>query len=205
MRGICAGLTWWVLVGNNLAMAQTIKAGVATTAIGEFFVIRQDGIEERLSGQGTLPLFESDIVRTGAGGQALIEFANGSQVAVNENTEFMILSRWEKAKGITRILRLSAGEIWVRTAGATPARLEVETPVATAAIRETEFNLRVQPDGETTLTVLQGVVEFGTAFGTCPIKPGTISYGKRGKKCTKPAPTETAPAIAWVKVAKPQQ
>jgi hypothetical protein len=205
LRGICFGITWWVVAENNLANAQAIKAGVATTALGEFMVVRQDGIEERLSGQATLPLFESDVVRTGAGGQALIELANGSQVALNENTEFMILSRWEKGKGTTRILRLSAGEIWVRTAGAGPARLEVETPVATAAIRETEFNLKVQPDGETTLTVVQGVVEFGTAFGTCPIKPGTISYGKRGKKCTKPAPTETAPAIAWVKVSKPQQ
>jgi len=41
--------------------------------------------------------------------------------------------------------------------------------VATAAVRETSFNMKVQDDGETTLTVMQGTVEFGTAFGTCPI------------------------------------
>lgn len=204
--GIGLGLMW--LVGGTAgapAFAQAIKVGAATTAEGDFTVVRQDGIEEHLPGQGVLPLFEGDVLKTGPGSQALIEFTNGSQVALNEGTEFMLLSRWEKGKGITRILRLRGGEIWVKTAGAGPAKLEVETPVATAAVRETEFNLKVQPDGETTLTVIQGVVEFGTAFGTCPIKTGTISYGKRGKKCTKPALTDVAPATAWVKMPRPKQ
>jgi len=208
LRGWMAGILFvcssFLGGASEPALAQTVKAGEVTTAMGEFVVVRADGIEERLPGQGKLPLFEGDIVKTDAGGQALIEFTNGSQIALNENSEFMILSRWEKGKGITRILRLKTGEIWARTAGASPARLEVETPVATAAIRETEFNIKVQPDGETTLTVMQGVVEFGTAFGTCPIRAGTISYGKRGKKCTKPAPTDPAPAIAWIKVQQPQ-
>ena len=198
MFGIALGVMWCVGGGNDApALAQAVKVGAATTATGEFMVVRQDGIEERLPGQGKLPLFEGDVLRTGAGSQALIEFANGSQVALNENTAFMLLSRWEKGKGMTRIVRLNAGEIWVKTAGAGPARLEVETPVATAAVRETEFNLKVQSDGETTLTVIQGVVEFGTAFGTCPIKTGTISYGKRGKKCTKPAPTDVSQTTSW--------
>ncbi len=204
--GIGLGLMWGVgVMGGAPALAQGIKFGTVTTAEGEFTVVRQDGIEERLAGQGKLTLFEGDVVKTGQASQALIELANGSQIALNEGTEFMLLSRWEKGKGITRILRLRNGEIWVKTAGAGPARLEVETPVATAAVRETEFNLKVQSDGETTLTVIQGVVEFGTAFGTCPIKTGTISYGKRGKKCTKPAPTDVASATAWVKMPRPQQ
>jgi hypothetical protein len=69
--------------------------------------------------------------------------------------------------------------------------------VATASVRETEFNLKVQADGQSVLTVIQGIVEFGTPFGTCPIRPSTISYGVRGKKCTKPAPTDVAPATSW--------
>ena len=198
--GIGLGLMWCVGGDNVPALAQAIKVGAATTAEGDFTVVRQDGIEEHLPGQGKLPLFEGDVLRTGSGSQALIELANGSQIALNEGTEFVLLSRWEKGKGITRILRLRSGEIWVKTAGAGPAKLEVETPVATAAVRETEFNLKVQSDGETTLTVIQGVVEFGTAFGTCPIKTGTISYGKRGKKCTKPAPTDVSQTNNWARV-----
>ena len=172
-------------------------AAKAINAIGEFSVFRSDGIQEQLEGKGSLPLFEGDKVKTGKGSQGLMEFSDGIQVALNENTDFLILSRWENNKGFTRILRLSMGEVWVKTIGG-PKPLEIETPVATAAVKQTEFAIKVQPDGQTTLTVVEGIVEFGTAFGTCPIRTSTISYGNRGKKCTKPAPVDVAPNVAWV-------
>jgi hypothetical protein len=87
-------------------------------------------------------------------------------------------------------------EIWVKT-GTGPKALEIATPVAAAAMRETEFNIKVLEDGQTILTVIQGVVEFGTAFGTCPICTSTVSYGVRGKRCTKPESIDVKPAVAW--------
>jgi len=178
------------------ASAQSAQVGTAQNAIGALVVVRPDGIEDRLQGKGSIQLFENDVLKTEASSQALIEFKDGVQLALNENTSFKILSRWEKAKGITRIVRLKQGEIWVKT-GEGPKQLEVETPVATAAVRETEFNMKVQEDGQSILTVIQGIVEFGTAFGTCPIRTSTVSYGVRGKRCTKPAPADVKPAIAW--------
>ena len=178
------------------ASAQSAQVGTAQNAIGVLVVVRPDGIEDRLQGKGSLQLFEGDVLRTEPASQALIEFKDGVQVALNESTSFKIFSRWEKAKGITRIIRLKQGEIWVKT-GEGPKPLEVETPVATAAVRETEFNMKVQEDGQSVLTVIQGIVEFGTAFGTCPIRTSTVSYGVRGKRCTKPQPTDVKPVIAW--------
>jgi ferric-dicitrate binding protein FerR (iron transport regulator) len=178
------------------ASAQSVQVGTAQNAIGVLVVVRPDGIEDRLQGKGSVQLFEGDVLRTEPASQALIEFKDGIQLALNESTTFKILSRWEKAKGITRIIRLKQGEIWVKT-GEGPKPLEVETPVATAAVRETEFNMKVQEDGQSILTVIQGIVEFGTAFGTCPIRTATVSYGVRGKRCTKPAPVDVKPAIAW--------
>ena len=185
-------LVWSVV----LASAQGTQVGTAQNAIGVLVVVRADGIENRLQGKGSLQLFEGDVLRTEPASQALIEFKDGVQVALNENTSFKILSRWEKVKGSTRIVRLKQGEIWVKT-GEGPKPLEVETPVATAAVRETEFNIKVQEDGQSVLTVIQGIVEFGTAFGTCPIRTSTVSFGVRGKRCTKPAPADVKPAIAW--------
>jgi ferric-dicitrate binding protein FerR (iron transport regulator) len=186
-----------VLVGRSVpAFAQGAQVGTAQNAIGVLVVVRPDGIEDRLQAKGSLQLFEGDVLRTEPASQALIEFKDGVQLALNENTTFKILSRWEKAKGITRIIRLKQGEVWVKT-GEGPKQLEVETPVATASVRETEFNMKVQEDGQSVLTVIQGIVEFGTAFGTCPIRTSTVSYGVRGKRCTKPAPTDVKPAIAW--------
>jgi len=178
------------------AFAQSAQVGTAQNAIGTLVIVRPDGIEDRLHGKGSLQLFEGDMLRTEAASQGFIEFRNGIQVAVNENTTFKILSRWEKAKGLTRIIRLKQGEIWVKT-GDGPKPLEVETPVASAAVRETEFNVKVQEDGQSTLTVIQGVVDFGNAFGTWPIRATTFSHGVRGERCTKAAPADVKAAIAW--------
>ena len=188
-------LFWLPLHSVDQAFAAGEAVGAAKNAIGGFTVVRSDGIEEQLEGKGALPLFEGDVLRTEGSSQAMIEFNNGIKVALNENTMFTILSRWEKGKGFTRVLRLKHGEVWVNTQGWKP--LEIETPVATAATKGTEFDLLVSPDGQSTLTVISGIVEFGTAFGTCPIKTSMISYGNLGKKCTKPKPTNVSPIIAW--------
>ena len=193
--GFIVGLL--LLGGHTPVVAQNALLGKTQSAIGTLVVIRPDNIENRLQGQGALQLYEGDVLRTEAASQALITVQEGVEVALNENTTLKLLYRWEKANGITQILRLKQGEIWVKT-GPGPKQLEVETPVATAAVRETEFNIKVQDDGQTTLTVIQGTVEFGTAFGTCPIRTSTISYGVRGKRCTKPAAVDVQPARVWL-------
>lgn len=181
---------------STSANAQNAPVGNATNAIGELVIVRTDGVQQRLQGKGNVPLYEGDIVKTDSSSQAMIEFVDGVTVALNESTSFKLLSRWEKDMPVVRILRLKQGEVWAKTAGG-PKRFEVETPVATAAVKETEFNLKVQDDGQSILTVIEGVVSFGTPFGTCPIRTDTISYGVRGKKCTKPAAADAKAARSW--------
>lgn len=193
---------------NTVAAApQTV--GSAIKAVGELLVVRRDGIQERLTGDGALPLFEGDALSTDAASQALIQFDNGAQIAMNEHTRITILSRWEKAKGITRILRLKQGALWVeaKEGGKT---LEVETSIAIATIpsddssmtvaESAEFNLLVDDKGQSTLTVLQGVVEFETDFGTCPIPESSVSKVVRGQRCTNPVPATLTPAFDWREV-----
>jgi ferric-dicitrate binding protein FerR (iron transport regulator) len=160
--------------------------------------MRPDHIEERLQDQRALQLFEGDVLRTEGASQARIEMQDGIEIALNEHTSLKLVARWEKAKGITRILRLQQGEIWVKT-GSGPQPLEVETPVATAAGHAMEFNMKVQDNGQTTLMVIQGTVEFGTAFNTWSVPASTVSYASRGKRCTKPEPINVQPAIAWLR------
>ncbi len=180
----------------NQVAAQSTPVATGKNAIGTLLVIRTDGIEERLQGEGSLRIFDGDILKTENQGQGLIVFTDGIQVALNENTSLKVISRWEKANGTTPILKINQGEVWIKT-GPGPKPMEVETPVAVAATREAELDLKVSPDGQSVLTTINGLVEFGTAFGTCPIRTGSISYGERGKRCTKPAPTDAKAAIAW--------
>lgn len=183
------------------AQAQNAPVGTATNAIGTLTIIRTDGVQQRLQGKGTVPLFDGDVLQTDGTSQALIEFKDGINIAMNESTSFKLLSRWEKDMPTVRILRLKQGEVWAKTSGG-PKRFEIETPVATAAVKETEFNLKVQDDGQSILTVIEGVVTFGTPFGTCPIRTDTISYGVRGKKCTKPAATDAKAATSWTEAVR---
>ncbi len=196
--GVAAALAVGVVAAGFIrgSQAQLLEVGTATNAIGTLVVVRPDGIEDRLRGKGAVRLFDEDVLKTDPGSQALIELKDGVTVALNENTVAKLLSRWEKTRGFTRIVRVKEGEVWVKT-GEGPKALEVETPVATAIVKETEFNMKVHPDGQSVLTVVQGIVEFGTAFGTCPIRTGTVSYGVRGKRCTRPEPTDVNAALGW--------
>lgn len=177
--------------------AANAPIGWAVNAIGTLTIVRTDGVQEQLQGRKTVNLYEGDVLKTDTGTQAYLQLKEGVNVAMNEDTTLKILSRWQKDKPTTRILRLSQGELWAKTVGEGAKAFEVETPVATASVKETEFNLKVQPDGQSVLTVIEGVVQFGTAFGTCPIRTNTISYGVRGKKCTKPVQTDVKAATAW--------
>jgi hypothetical protein len=194
--GVLAVAFLLVAGGGERVAAQSEQIGQVVSSMGTTVVVRTDGIQERLQGKGAVRLFEHDVIRADAGVRAVIELKEGIRIALNEKTTATLHSRWEKARGTTRIVRLSVGEVWVKT-GDGPKQLEVETPDAPAVVRETEFNMKVEPDGQSVLTVVQGVVEFGTAFGTCPIRTNTVSTGVRGKRCTRPAPVDVAPVLNW--------
>jgi hypothetical protein len=191
-------LAW--LSFDALASVNT-PVGTAKTALGTLLVIHSDGVEERLHGTGALMLYEGDVLSTGADSRALIGLLDGTQVGFDHATRARLVTRWEKDKGDTRILRLEIGTLWIKT-GAKAGPLEVETPVASAAPviepgGKVEFMISTLDDGNSMLSVIDGVVPFGTAFGTCPIKPSTVSYAVQGKKCTKPEALDTKRAAAW--------
>lgn len=196
-------LLLWVLCVSGFtlfipvtARAESAAVGIAKNAKGSLVVVRTDGVEERLRGKGALALFEGDVLRTDDKSVALIELKSGIQVGLNRNTSFKIASRWEKESGITRILRLKQGMLWVKTSGG-PKQLEVETPVAIAVVKGTEFIIEGLQNGNSVLTVIEGLVEFGTALGTCPIRTSTVSYAEQGKKCTKPVIADVKTAAKW--------
>ena len=197
--GLAAALGVWSLLpggGAGPAAAQGVPVGTAQNALGTLVVVRTDGIEHRLQGRGSLPLFEGDVLRTETASQALIQLRPGMPVALNERTMVKILSRWDKTGGTMRILRVSRGGVWAK-AGTGARQLEIETPVAVAAARDAEIDLKVADDGQSSLTVVQGSVEFGTPFGLCTVPAGTTSVGGRGAACTVPQPSNVATAVSW--------
>ncbi len=185
-----------VVSSESPAPAQSYQAGLAKNASGLLVAVRTDGTESRLRGRGALQLFEGDTVRVDGDGQALIETDEGIQVVLNGNAAVKLLSRWEKGKGTTRILRLQKGEILARSRYLQQP-VEIETPVAVVAARAAEVSVRLVSDTEALAIAVEGTAELSTPQASCQLRPGTVSFGYRGRPCTIPAPADVRSITSW--------
>src|SRR5215217_576999 len=89
IRKVRAVVTLSLLLEFSLilsATAQNVPSASATNAIGTLVIVRTDGVQQRLQGKGNVPLYEGDVLKTDGSSQALIEFQEGIQAALNEDT-----------------------------------------------------------------------------------------------------------------------
>lgn len=170
--------------------------GQAQYAVGTLLVVHPDGIEDRLRGRGAVNLFEQDLVKTEAGSRALIELGDGIRIAIDENSTLMLLSRWEKASGVSRIVRLKKGHLWVK--GPTNGKsIEVETSSGTAIVQNGEIDIKTSEDGQSVLSATQGTTQFATSYGWCTVSVSTASTGAHGRGCSPNASINVQQTIAW--------
>jgi hypothetical protein len=162
-------------------------------------VVRTDGVETRLRGRGALRVFEGDVLRMDGKGKALIETDEGIQVALNGDSVVQILSRWEKARGVTRVLRVQRGTVWARI-GDERRALEFETPVGVLAARVAEVIVRLVSDNETVATVVAGQE---LAPEPLRLRAATTSFGHRSRRPILPAATDVATVVSWSRRAAP--
>ncbi len=185
-----------LLACPDQASSELATLGQAENGVGTLLVKRADSRLERLKGRGTLPIYEGDECKTEPGSKVFIRFADGTQLAMNENTTFIVHARMDRARAPTVTVKLLSGEIWVK---APPTRTyEIETPVGTAVLKGAEFDIQVRQDGKSILTSYDGVVEYETPFGSCSISAFKQSHSERGKKCTEPILVDNTEGIAWV-------
>jgi tetratricopeptide (TPR) repeat protein len=150
-------------------------------------------------------------VRTGAFGQVALLLRDNTQLRVNQNSELTI-------KGVnpdeTTAVELNQGHIWAQAkrflravtgavAVARPA-VQVTTPTSTIGIRGTDWDVRLDPDGATTLTVLSGVVELSNPQGSITVAPNEQARSEAGKPPSKILLTKARDRIQWVTVYRPQ-
>lgn len=127
-------------------------------------------------------LLAGDTLRTNATGNLTIRFADKSLVRMGRNTTMLV----KKISSVTdSVLGLTEGAIWARAARG-GSKVQVDTPAATAAIRGTDWTLRVN-GRQTTLTVLEGSVELSNAQGSVVVNQGegaTATIGQAPRKYT---------------------
>ncbi|MCI0408046.1 MAG: FecR domain-containing protein, partial [Acidobacteria bacterium] len=184
-----------VLISSEVH-AQPATLGVAESPSGLLLVTRSGGEVEGLQGKGTLPIYEANELKTGAGSKAVVRLHDGTRTAMNEHSTVIIRSRQHRDRGTVRLFKIVAGEMWVKTS-AESLPLDFDSPGFYGIVKGTEFNIRVLPDGRSELTVVEGLVELQTKFGACQVRVGTRSVGEHGKRCTPPAPADVQSVIAW--------
>lgn len=152
-------------------------------------------------------LYAGNTIRTHAQSRAVLLLADETQLKLNANTELQLQSANQSSNLISRIstagarteqsiMNLRSGQLYVRSKKR-PARVQVDTPAVTAAIRGTEFDIRVQADGETLATVLEGSIDYRNEYGAVVVNPGEQGIARIGQAPTKVVVVNPQDAVQW--------
>jgi Flp pilus assembly protein TadD len=132
-----------------------------------------------------------DRLRTGLRSRATLRWSDRSILRVDQLTS-MEIQPPQKA-GVKPQLELKSGATYFFSREK-PEDIQFRTPVASGAIRGTEFNLAVGDDGRTVLSLIEGEVQLANALGQA-----TLQGGQQGVVDPGRAPTN-APLINAVNV-----
>lgn len=146
-------------------------------------------------------LCEGDELFAGFDSRAVVRSENNVTITVQANTQIRIATVAERRFDI----RLEKGEVHavVKTTGPTRPDVRIITPTATASVRGTEFDVRVDKNKTTEIMVAQGTVAVKQSNGK---KEVLVSAGKKvvvnTKTISKPAPYAKVKNVNTKKVKK---
>jgi len=141
-----------------------------------------------------LRLANGDLFRTMARSRATLKWSDLSTLRVDELTTLEIRPPRPKARVADIDVKSGAGYFFSREK---PAEIHFQTPVASGAIRGTEFNLRVAADGRTELTLLDGEVDLTNEFGGVALRAGEQATVEPGQAPRTTAVIDAVSIIQW--------
>ena len=143
-----------------------------------------------------LKLAEGSFVRTGDASRLALLLADQTQIRLSSNSMIQIKQVGDNRDRGT-VLRQNAGRSWTQSKNV-PNRLTVETPSALAAIRGTDWELVVDEDGTSTLTVLSGEVLLSNDQGSVSIGVGEQARAQKGVAPVKRVLSNPRDRVQWV-------
>ena len=135
-------------------------------------VVVQREAEDPLQATLGQRLANGDLVLTSANTRAAIRFTDdGSLVRLNPNARLQVRSEGDRS-ALTKTLELEFGELWARVSLQQGRTFQVQTPSGIAAVKGTEFVVRVDAAGATTVLTLEGALDFFNGAGTVEVPAG---------------------------------
>ena len=160
---------------------------------GEFRDPQQTNWRAASEGQ---KLKSAQFVRTGDASKMGLLFADKTQMRLGQNS-MMQLVLASNTKDQKTTIDLKQGRTWMQSK-TTPGGLEVRTPSALAAIRGTDWELVVDADGKTTLSVFSGQVDISNEAGAVSVARNEQATVEIGKAPVKTILVNPADRIQWV-------
>lgn len=142
-------------------------------------------------------LVAGDTLKTGLYGKMDVLFADGTQIKVHAKTVLTIKEVRKRAEKRGTSLVLKVGEIWTRAKSA-PESLKIETPSATASIRGTDWDIAVDENGTSYLTVLAGMVDLSNDYGNVRVNAGEQAIAEIGKPPVKMFLVRPKDRVQWI-------
>ena len=136
-------------------------------------------------------LFIGDVVSTGGGAKATLLFDGGSQLRLNSGTIIELTAPKTVGAGKSSVFRLLRGEVFAQLRPG----LAAETRSATAAVRGTVFDLKVDENDASTLVDVEGSVDFFNPFGAVAVGQAQQSVARPGQAPTSPVTVGNAGLI----------
>ena len=148
----------------------------------------------------TTTINSGDIVRSGADGSATIEFADGSRLLLQPNSEIVMdsLGSFDASGMVDTTVRLQKGRVENRVAPQKPdSRYRIITPAAVAAVRGTEFRVGADDSGDLMRNeVLEGKIAVSGSGVTRDVPTGYGTVAETGKPPSIPQPLPAAPDLS---------
>ena len=146
-----------------------------------------------------------DAVKTGKNGSALIQFADGSTLLMQKNSQviFNTLSSYGETGMVDTRFRLQQGRIEtsVKPMRDSGSRYEITTPAAVAAVRGTKFRVAYQDDRQTMASeVVKGSINVAAEGVNQPVNPGFGTITEKGKPPQPPVQLLQKPELETLPV-----
>ncbi len=194
------GRSWLALL---VMAAVTFATDVAQAASAAEIVSVQGKAESRASQESAWreavvkqQLLPGAAVRTLDGSRMAVLLSDQTQVRLAPNSMLEIKQVGDGATRTTQ-LQQNSGRTWAQSKNV-PDKLTVQTPTALAAIRGTDWELVVDEDGTSTLTVLSGEVLLSNEQGSVNIGSGEQGRAQKGQTPVKTVLSNPRERVQWV-------
>jgi hypothetical protein len=180
-RQTASAILW--LAATILCLGVSHAAAAAQTHGGQAWVTRA-APGAMLYGSAAAPsalrqgatLQPGDVIDTRGSGRVVIALSDGSQVVIFPGSRVQ-LKNFQAGGSWRDLLMVTVGRVraTINHQGKRPNPYRVFSPVASIAVRGTDFLVIVEPSGETRVLVYEGLVEVGSLFNpqkTVLVRPG---------------------------------